>query len=211
MQLLNRWRQRKPSEATPGEVTLIIGLGNPGRKYARDRHNFGFQIAEHFVSAHELAFTKTQGRAVVAIGRVGDQRMVVAKPQTYMNDSGRAVSALLNFYKVPLDRLLVMFDDLDLPFGTIRLRSDGGAGGHNGMRSIIGQLGTNQFPRLRAGVGRPPGRMDPAAFVLQDFSDDELRELPGILERAVQAVDTFLAADIATAMNKFNANPMGDK
>lgn len=209
MQILNRLRQRPTSSDSGGDFALIVGLGNPGREYAGNRHNVGFQIADRVVAAQQLSFSKVQHQAMIALGRLRDHRVVIAKPQTYMNDSGRAVSALLNFYKIPRDRLIVIFDDLDLPFGTLRLRSDGGAGGHNGMRSIIGQLGTNQFARLRVGIGRPPGRMDPAAFVLQDFNRDEVLELPGVLDRAVKAVETFVVDNITTAMNQFNSSQLG--
>lgn len=210
MQLLNRLRLlRATAPAEPDDdFTLIVGLGNPGRKYAANRHNIGFQIADRVAAAQQLAFRKMQFQALLAGGRLRDRRILIAKPQTYMNNSGRAVSVLLNFYGIPRDRLLVIFDDLDLPFGTLRLRSDGGAGGHNGMRSIIAQLGNTDFSRLRVGLGRPPGRMDPAAFVLQDFSRDEALELPGIIERAVQAIETFVIADIATAMNQFNSSSL---
>ncbi len=211
MQLLNRLRHRAPVEEPSGDVILIIGLGNPGRAYAENRHNIGFRIADRLAAAHDLKFDKMQQRAIIASGRIDDRRVIIAKPQTYMNDSGRSVSALLRFYKVPMERLLVIFDDLDLPFGTIRLRSDGGAGGHNGMRSIIGQLGTNQFARLRFGIGRPPGRMDPAAFVLQDFSREEVLELDRLIDRAVQAIETFTHTGIGVAMNKFNSTPAGER
>ena len=211
MQILNRLRAlRVAAPADPaGDFTLIVGLGNPGRGYAANRHNLGFQIADRAAAAQQLAFRKVQFQATIAVGRLRDRRVVIAKPQTYMNDSGRAVSALLNFYKIPRDRLLVIVDDLDLPFGTLRLRSDGGAGGHNGLRSISAQLGHTDFSRLRVGLGRPPGRMDPAAFVLQDFSRDEALGLPGVVERAAQAVETFVVADIATAMNQYNSSPLG--
>jgi PTH1 family peptidyl-tRNA hydrolase len=126
-----------------------------------------------------------------------------------MNDSGRSVSALLKFYKVPIEKMLVIYDELDLPFGSIRLRQDGGAGGHNGMRSIIAQLGGNNFPRLRIGIGRPPGRMDPAAYVLQDFNKDETIEVEALVDRAIKAIDTFIVDGIAQAMNQFNST--GDK
>lgn len=208
MQILDRLRHR-PTPVEPGEATLIVGLGNPGREYQGNRHNIGFQIADRLADSRGLKFDKMQQRSIVALGRLGERRVIVAKPQTYMNDSGRSVGALLNFYKVPLDRFLVIYDELDLPFGTIRLRADGGAGGHNGMRSIIGQLGTNQYARLRFGIGRPPGRMDPAAFVLQNFNRDEALELPGMLDRAVEAIETFIADGIITAMNKYNATPTG--
>ena len=178
MQILTRLRRRPTASEGAGDFTLIVGLGNPGREYAGNRHNVGFQIADRVALAHGLTFSKVQQQAMIALGRLSDHRVVIAKPQTFMNVSGRAVSGLLNFYKIPRERLIVIFDDLDLPFGTLRLRSEGGAGGHNGMRSIIGQLGANDFARLRVGIGRPPGRMDPAAYVLQDFGRDETLELP---------------------------------
>jgi PTH1 family peptidyl-tRNA hydrolase len=193
------------------DVTLIVGLGNPGRVYAGNRHNIGFLSADRWAAAHSIAFNKIQHHAIIANGRWGERRVIAAKPQTYMNESGRAVGALLRFYKVPTERLLVIFDDLDLPFGTLRLRAEGGAGGHNGMRSIIQQLGGQQFARLRVGIGRPPGRMDPAAFVLQDFNRDETAGLSGVLDRAVQAIDAFIAAGIVAAMNQFNFNSPGDR
>jgi peptidyl-tRNA hydrolase, PTH1 family len=210
MHLLNRFKAAAP-EAANENVTLIVGLGNPGREYASNRHNIGFLSADRWAATHTIAFNKVQHHAIIAQGRVENRRVIAAKPQTYMNESGRAVSALLRFYKVPVERLLVIFDDLDLPFGTIRLRAEGGAGGHNGMRSIMQHLGGNQFARLRLGIGRPPGRMDPAAYVLQDFSRAETAELGGLLDRAVDAIDVFTKEGITTAMNQFNANQPGDR
>ena len=203
MRFLNRFKS-SDAEASPDAAVLIAGLGNPGREYTSNRHNIGFMTVDRWAAAHALAFNKIQHHAITAQGRSGSQRIIVAKPQTYMNESGRAVGALLRFYKIPVEQLLVIFDDLDLPFGTIRLRADGGAGGHNGMRSIIQHLGGNQFARLRIGIGRPPGRMDPAAFVLQDFSREEAAELGALLDQAGQAIDAFLTAGITAAMNQFN-------
>jgi peptidyl-tRNA hydrolase, PTH1 family len=210
MHFLNRFKSSE-AEAASEAAALIVGLGNPGREYAGNRHNVGFMTADRWAAAHALTFNKIQHHAVIALGRSGERRIIVAKPQTYMNESGRAAGALLRFYKIPVKQLLVIFDDLDLPFGAIRLRADGGAGGHNGMRSIIQQLGGNQFARLRIGIGRPPGRMDPAAFVLQDFSREEAAELDALLERAGQAIDAFLTAGITAAMNQFNPNPPRDR
>ena len=203
----------KPHEKEPAAEAgaLIVGLGNPGREYANNRHNVGFMTVDRWAAAQAIAFNKIQHHALIAPGRSGERRIIVAKPQTYMNDSGRAVSALLRFYKIPVEQLLVIFDDLDLPFGAIRLRADGGAGGHNGMRSIIQELGGNRFARLRIGIGRPPGRMDPAAYVLQDFNRDEAAELDAVLDRAAQAIDAFLSAGITAAMNQFNTNPPRDR
>jgi PTH1 family peptidyl-tRNA hydrolase len=222
MHFLNRFKSSE-TEAPSDTTALIVGLGNPGREYAANRHNVGFMIADRWAAAHTFAFNKIQHHAIIAQGRraIGDgerpgasrgnRRIIVAKPQTYMNDSGRPVGALLRFYKIPVEQLLVIFDDLDLPFGAIRLRADGGAGGHNGMRSIIQHLGSNQFARLRIGIGRPPGRMDPAAFVLQDFGRDETAELDALRDRAGQAIDTFLAAGITAAMNQFNPTAPRDR
>jgi PTH1 family peptidyl-tRNA hydrolase len=210
MHFLNRLKSAE-AETSSETATLIVGLGNPGREYASNRHNVGFMTADRWAAAHTFTFNKLQHHAIIAQGRRGEQRVIVAKPQTFMNASGRAAGALLRFYKIPVEQLLVIFDDLDLPFGAIRLRADGGAGGHNGMRSIIQQLGGNQFARLRIGIGRPPGRMDPAAFVLQDFNRDEAAELDALLDRAGQAIDMFLAAGITAAMNQFNTNPPRDR
>ena len=167
-----------------------------------NRHNVGFMTADRWAAAHAISFNKIQHHAIIAMGRSGERRIIMAKPQTYMNDSGRAVGALLRFYKIPVEQLLVIFDDLDLPFGAIRLRADGGAGGHNGMRSIIQHLGGNRFARLRIGIGRPPGRMEPAAFVLQDFNRDEAAELDALLDRA----DDILVCDDRAAMLAFSAS-----
>ncbi len=210
MRLLNRFRTSETAAAAE-TAALIVGLGNPGREYAGNRHNVGFLTADRWAAAHAISFNKIQHHAMIALGRSGERRVMIAKPQTYMNESGRAVGALLRFYKIPAEQLLVVFDDLDLPFGTIRLRADGGAGGHNGMRSIIQHLGGDQFARLRIGIGRPPGRMDPAAFVLQDFSREEAAELDALLDRAGQAIDAFITAGITAAMNQFNMNPPRDR
>lgn len=210
MRLLEKLR-RKDTADTPTARTLIVGLGNPGREYAGNRHNIGWRIADHFVNARGWQFAKKQNDALVAFGQIDEARTIVAKPQTFMNVSGRAVQPLARFYKVPPDRMLVIYDDLDLPFGTIRLREKGGAGGHNGMRSIIERTGHGNFPRLRVGIGRPPGRMDPAAFVLRDFDATEQAELPEILDRATQAIETFITQGIAAAMNRYNVPAKDDE
>jgi len=204
MLLLDKLRRRQATEST-ASTALIVGLGNPGREHAGNRHNVGFRIADRFVESRGWRFSKRQNDALVALGQIGETRVIVAKPQTFMNLSGRAVQPLARFYKAPLNRLLVIYDDLDLPFGAIRLREKGGSGGHNGMQSIVERLGGGDFPRLRVGIGRPPGRMDPAAFVLRDFDAAELAELPGLLDRAVKAIESFVSEGIASAMNRHNA------
>lgn len=206
MRLLDSLLHKSASESSEA-AALVVGLGNPGREHGGNRHNIGWHIADRFVAAHEWRFSKRQNDALVALGRIGETRVVVAKPQTFMNLSGRSVQPLARFYKTPPDRTLVVYDDLDLPFGVLRLREKGGAGGHNGMRSIIERMGSGDFPRLRVGIGRPPGRMDPAAFVLRDFDSIEQAELPGILDRAVRAIELFIVEGISAAMNTFNVSP----
>jgi PTH1 family peptidyl-tRNA hydrolase len=186
---------------------LIVGLGNPGPKYAANRHNVGFRCLDHLASAHGLTFDKRQKKARVGSGTIDGRRVILAKPQTFMNDSGRAVIPLARFYQVPPEQLLVVYDDLDLPFGTLRMRPEGGSGGHKGMRSVIEQLGGQNFPRLRVGIGRPPGRMDPAAYVLRDFSDEEQELLDDLWGRAVVAIETWLAEGVEMAMNRHNSGP----
>jgi len=189
------------------ESYLIAGLGNPGPQYAANRHNVGFQCVERLAAAWGLAFGKRQKRALVVLGTFQGRRIILARPQTFMNESGRAVAPLARFYQVQPERLLVVYDDLDLPLGTVRLRPEGGSGGHKGMRSIIEHLGGQDFPRLRIGVGRPPGRMDPAAYVLQDFSADEEPLRGEALERAVMAIETWLREGIEAAMEQYNRHP----
>ncbi len=187
-------------------IYMIVGLGNPGREYRETRHNIGFMVIDAFASKHEIKLTKVQNKAIVGIGRAVDKKVILVKPQTYMNLSGQAVAALVRFYKVPLENLIVAHDDVDLPFDTIRMRPGGGSAGQKGVNSIIERLGSQEFPRLRMGVGRPPGQMDAAAYVLQTFQKDERDLLPEFLDRAVEALDCFLGNDLDTAMNRFNPN-----
>ncbi len=183
---------------------LITGLGNPGKEYAANRHNIGFMAVDAFVKQHRLLNMKVQAKAIVYSGMLEGHKVILAKPQTFMNLSGQSVQALVNFYKLPLENIIIVHDDLDLPFGMLRIRPEGGAGGQNGIRSIIEKLGTNIFPRMRMGIDRPPGRMDAAAFVLQDFNKEQAEALPTLLEKAVDGLNTWLMAGITEAMNKFN-------
>jgi PTH1 family peptidyl-tRNA hydrolase len=189
--------------------TLIAGLGNPGRKYAQNRHNAGFHCLDRLAEAYGLRFDARRDKAKVALGRLAGRRAVLAKPQTFMNDSGLSIGALARFFKVAPADVLVVYDDLDLPQGTLRLRPHGGAGGHRGVRSAIQHLGTRDFPRLRVGIGRPPGRMLPKAYVLQDFGADEWLEMQAVYARAVAAVECWLVEGVKEAMNRFNARPAG--
>jgi PTH1 family peptidyl-tRNA hydrolase len=149
---------------------------------------------------------KVQSKAVVTSAMYEDRKLILAKPQTYMNLSGQSAQGLLNFYKIPMENMLIAHDYLDIPFGTIRIRPKGGPGGQGGMASTITQLGTKDFPRLRIGIGRPPGRMDPAAFVLQDFTREELKVLSEIIDRAAVAALTFVQEGLNKAMNKYNGS-----
>jgi PTH1 family peptidyl-tRNA hydrolase len=182
----------------------VTGLGNLGRQYSHTRHNIGFMVVDRLVQRLGLSFTRVQLRALVTDGRYAGQRLLLAKPQTYMNDSGQAVGALARFYKVPLNCLIVVYDDVDLPFGTLRIRPGGGSAGQKGVASIIAALGTEDFPRMRMGVGRPPGGRVAAAYVLQEFSRAEAELLPEILERAADALLDFVTHGLERAMNRFN-------
>jgi PTH1 family peptidyl-tRNA hydrolase len=189
---------------TPESTYLLIGLGNPGREYRDTRHNVGFMLIDRLAVRLNAQGMKVQSRAVVTTAAYQDRKLILAKPQTYMNLSGQSAQGLLNFYKIPMENMLVAHDDLDIPFGTIRIRPKGGPGGQGGMASTIEQLGTNGFPRLRIGIGRPPGRMDPAAYVLQNFSREEMKVLSTIVDRAADAALEFVINGLNMAMNKYN-------
>ena len=186
------------------DTFLLIGLGNPGREYRDNRHNFGFMLIDRLIVRLNARGLKLQSKAIVTDAVYNEHKLILAKPQTYMNLSGQSAQGLIHFYKLSLSNVLIAHDDLDLPFGTIRMRPGGGPGGQKGLASTIEQLGTQDIPRLRLGIGRPPGRMDPAAYVLQDFSRDEMKELSSILDRAADAVLTFVTDGLDKAMNKFN-------
>ena len=186
------------------DTFLLIGLGNPGREYKDNRHNIGFMLIDRLAVRLNARGMKLQSKAIVTSGLYEERKLILAKPQTYMNLSGQSVQGLLNFYKIPAENLMVAHDDLDIPLGTIRIRPSGGAGGQRGMASTIERLGTQDFPRLRLGIGRPPGRMDPAAYVLQDFSRADLLIVSETLDRAADAVQEFVINGLNAAMNKFN-------
>ena len=191
---------RRKDETT----NLIIGLGNHGNRYKNNRHNIGFMVVDLLAEQWGETITKKQARSVLTSHMIGSSKIILAKPQTYMNESGRAVQALLNYYKITPDRMIVIFDDLDLPLGTIRMRPFGGTGGHRGMRSIQKIIHTQDYPRMRVGIGRPPGRMDPAAYVLQDFTQDEYEALQSTLSRSVDCLTHFLEHGLEEAMNSCN-------
>jgi PTH1 family peptidyl-tRNA hydrolase len=191
---------------TPETSYLLIGLGNPGREYRDSRHNVGFMLVDRIAVRLGARGMKVQSKAIVTTAMYEDRKLILAKPQTYMNLSGQSVQGLIHFYKLPLANVLIAHDDLDIPFGTIRIRPGGGPGGQRGMASTIEQLGTKDFPRLRIGIGRPPGRMDPSAYVLQDFTRDEMKILSEILDRAADAALEFVVNGLDKAMNKYNGS-----
>ncbi len=185
---------------------LIACLGNSGRGFRENRHNVGFMVADRASQRWGFDFSRVQHLALTAEGQVEGRRTLLAKPQTMMNLSGRSIGGIVRFFKIPLDQLLVVYDDLDLPVGALRLRPGGGSGGHRGMELIIEALGSDAFPRLRVGIGRPPGRMDPAAFVLQNFSDAELDVVGPTLDRAVDCLEALLTQGLEAAMTRFNGD-----
>ena len=186
------------------DTFLLIGLGNPGREYKDTRHNFGFMLIDRIAVRLNARGMKVQSKAIITDAMYEDHKLILAKPQTYMNLSGQSVQGLVHFYKIPLTNLMVLSDDLDIPFGTIRIRAAGGPGGQRGLSSVIESLGTKDFPRLRLGIGRPPGRMDPANFILQNFSRDEMKSISEILDAGADAVLEFVNNGLNAAMNKFN-------
>ena len=183
---------------------LIVGLGNPGREYKDNRHNVGFMLVDRLAVRLNAHMSRLQAKALVVSVNYEDKKLILAKPQTYMNLSGQSIQGLARFYKLPLENMIVAYDDLDLPFGTIRIRPGGGPGGQKGVASTIERLGTKDFRRLRIGIGRPPGRMDSADYVLQNFAQADLILLSEILDRATEAALTFVTEGLNAAMNKFN-------
>jgi PTH1 family peptidyl-tRNA hydrolase len=184
-----------------------VGLGNPGEKYAGNRHNVGYLVADLLAERARGRFKTHKARAQVVEGRLGSppHRAVLGKPLTYMNESGGPVAGLRSFFSVTPERIIVVHDELDIPFDTIRLKRGGGDNGHNGLRSITRSLGTREYLRVRVGIGRPPGRQDPADFVLRDFSTVERKDLPLLVDRAADAVEALLGADLPTVQNTFHA------
>jgi len=183
---------------------LIVGLGNPGREYQHNRHNAGFLLLQLCAEELGVKFTRIESKALIIKTKWEERQVILAKPQTFMNESGKSVAALSRFYKIPPTHILVAYDDIDLPLGTLRLRALGGTGGHKGMRSIIETLGTAAFPRLRLGIDRPAGHKQAANYVLQDFSAQEHELVTTMLQQSIKAVRIFLLQGIDAAMNEFN-------
>ena len=186
------------------KLYLVAGLGNPGRQYRNTRHNAGFILIDFMVDEFKVRLNKMQFNAITGTVDTDDVRIILAKPQTFMNLSGQSVAGLIRFFKIPLNQVLIVHDDIDLPMGTIRIRPGGGAGGQKGLESTIERLGTQDFPRMRIGIGRPSGTQDAAGYVLQEFSNRDIQILQEVFPQAVQAVRTFVRDGLETAMNRFN-------
>jgi PTH1 family peptidyl-tRNA hydrolase len=191
-------------EQEMGPSTLIVGLGNPGLEYSATRHNMGFLCLDRLATKHRLRFTGKRGKSILARGAINGHDVALAKPQTYMNLSGESVRDLLRIYKMPTSALLVVYDDVDLPTGTVRIRERGGPGTHNGMRSIVDELGTTDFARLRIGVGMPTNGEKLADYVLGLPPPDERVALDEALDRSVDAIETVARRGLGAAMNAFN-------
>ena len=206
MSLLDRWLGRVEDEApVAGKTFLIAGLGNPGREYTRNRHNIGFMAIDELAGCFNAVVNRTKNKALIGDIRLGDNKVFLIKPQTYMNLSGNSVGPITKFYKIDPAQVVVIYDELDLPLGTVRIRPKGSAGGHNGMRSVINHIGPD-FPRIRLGIGRPPGRMPVKAYVLQDFGKDELEIVERMLDQTVKAIETIIRDGVELAMSRYNGD-----
>ncbi|MYD10064.1 MAG: aminoacyl-tRNA hydrolase [Chloroflexi bacterium] len=191
------------------EIYLIVGLGNPGAKYEATRHNVGFTVVDELARRHRLGAGRSEKRALTWDGRIGARRVKLAKPLTYMNRSGESVRQLSDYYKIARENLLIVHDDLDTPFGALRLRWNGGHGGQKGLRNIVRHLGDADFARLRFGIGRPPGRMDPVHYVLQAFRGDDAIRAEELAARAADAIEVWLSDGLERAMSQYNGNAAG--
>ena len=187
---------------------IVTGLGNPGRDYENTRHNIGFMVLKELARRHNPPAGRSRFRAEIFEFFLGSEKVVLVAPQTFMNLSGVAVQQVMNWYKADLDDLLVVYDDLDLPFGQLRVRASGSAGGHNGLKSIIQELGSQQVPRLRVGIGRGPGTA--VAHVLSRFNPDDAKALPDVVARAADMVELWIRTDLTTTMNEANRKPEPD-
>ncbi len=195
-------------------MKLIVGLGNPGREYADSIHNLGFKCVGHFARKHNIKFDKKKGKARIGTGKVGETDVVVARPQTYMNRSGESVSRLVKYFNISTDNLLVIYDDMDLPLGKIRIREGGSSAGHKGMNSIIQELGRQDFPRLRVGIGHPEtttadGKAigeDVISYLLSNLPSEEKKVIDNLLPLVSEAILCVITEGITAAMNKYNRN-----
>jgi PTH1 family peptidyl-tRNA hydrolase len=207
MGLLDRLRPRRKDDPVADNTWLVVGLGNPGAQYAGNRHNVGQMVADELASRVGATFKshKTSSRVAEGFLGPGGPKLVIAKPNGYMNTSGGPVSALLKYYSLPTDRLIIVHDELDIPFDTVRLKQGGGHGGHNGVRDVSKATDAGDFTRVRVGIGRPPGRQDAADFVLKDFSGTERQALPNLLSDAADAVEAIVERGLVAAQQQFHS------
>lgn len=183
---------------------VIVGLGNPGKKYKVSRHNIGFEVVDEFARSNNIKMNKSKFKAIIGEGNVFGEKVVVVKPQTYMNLSGESVMSIMKFYNLEIENLIVVYDDIDLDVGKLRIRKKGSGGSHNGMKNIIYLLKKDGFPRVRVGVGKPPAGRDLADYVLSHFKKDEQEILIPVVKDAVSAIETIIKDDLDLAMNKYN-------
>lgn len=183
---------------------LIVGLGNPGEEYANTRHNVGFRVIHFLAKISGIKATTFKFKAIIGRGCIEDNKVILAQPQTFMNNSGEAVGLLVNYFKIPLDKIIIIHDDLDLPTGKIRIRLNGSSGGHKGLRSIINTLGSEEISRIRIGIGRPTDRVEVIDYVLDYFEPEEEEEITKSISLAAAAVKSILSEGYFTAMNKYN-------
>lgn len=196
-----KWLRRSPGD--DGQW-LVVGLGNPGERYAGTRHNVGIMVLDVLLRRSGASLKRHKSGCLIADVSVGGERAVLARTLSYMNESGRPIRDLARFYKIPTESTIVVHDELDIPFGSVRVKAGGGTAGHNGLRSIASHIGSNEFMRVRVGISRPPEQRDPTGHVLDAFSSSERRELEDILPRAADAVERILEAGVERAMNEVN-------
>jgi PTH1 family peptidyl-tRNA hydrolase len=205
IQMIDSLKQKltsQRSESSEGKY-LLVGLGNPGRAYRKNRHNIGFMVVDKLAEVNGIKLSRRQKKALTGTGRISGQSVILAQPQTYMNRSGESIIGLVNFYKLSLKNVLIIYDEIDLPLGLLRMREKGGSGGHNGVKSVIEHMGKD-FPRLRLGVGRPPGRQEPSSYLLQDFRGDQMLVVEDLIDLAVETIEVYLSEGIEIAMTQFN-------
>lgn len=183
---------------------VVIGLGNPGKDYTKTRHNVGFDTIDNLAKRNNIVLNKIKFKAVYGEGKIGNEKVLLVKPQTFMNNSGLSVMELMQFYKIPTQNIIVIVDDIDIDFAAIRIKIKGSAGSHNGLKSIISHIQNDDFPRVKIGIGKKHGNQDLADFVLSRFSKDERMDIESSILTAAEAVETIICEDINKAMNKFN-------